>query len=294
MKSLTKLFIKVFSYLLFLLPRSWVRALGNSIGFLWVDLLRVRRDVIFNNLKIAFPEWTEEKRRQVGRESVYNMGRGFYELFTVPFLNQKWLDTHVVFEGEENMKAALAKGKGVLALSLHIGNGDLCSSTIVMKGYPMTIITKVFKNKFFNDLWFSLRGGQGVKYIDAHGDKTSFDILKALKRQEAVVFVVDQFMGKPFGIQTTFFGKKTGTAYGLALFALKTKAPVLPIYTYEGSDHKIHTVFGEEVPVQDLVTEDKDASILAITQRFNDKIEEIVRAHPEQWMWVHRRWKDFE
>lgn len=68
----------------------------------------------------------------------------------------------------------------------------------------------------------------------------------------------------------------------------------MPLYTYEGDDNKMHVVFEPEVPVQDLVAEDKDASTLAITQRFNDKIEEIVRKHPEQWMWVHRRWKDFE
>jgi len=294
MRSLIKSFIKFVSYLLFLLPRSFVRWLGGSIGFLWVDLLRIRRKVIFGNLDIAFPEWSEEKKQQVGRESVYNMGRSFFEFFTVPHLDQKWLNNSVVFEGEENLKNALAKGKGVLGMSLHLGNGDMASSAIVMKGYPVTIITKVFKNQFLNDLWFSFRGTQGVKYIDAHGEKTSFDILKGLKRQEIIIFVIDQFMGKPYGIATKFFGKKTGTAYGLSLFALRTKAPIVPIYTYEGADRKMHVVFEPEIPVLDLVTEDKDSTSLAITQRFNDKIEEIVRKHPEQWMWVHRRWKDFE
>jgi KDO2-lipid IV(A) lauroyltransferase len=298
MKSLTKFFIRslsrFLSHGLFLLPRSWARSLGGVIGFLWVDLFRIRRDVIFSNLLIAFPEWSKEKRIKVGRESVYNMGRGFFEFFTVPYLNQKWLDTQVVFEGEENLRKARESGKGILALSLHLGNGDVATSAIVMKGQPVTIITKVFKNPVINDLWFSFRGSQGVKYIDAHGEKTSFDILKTLKRQEAVIFVLDQFMGKPYGISSTFFGKKTGTAYGLALFAMRTKAPVVPIYTYEGADHKMHVVFEPEIPILDLVGEDKDLSTLAITQRFNDKIEEVVRKHPEQWMWVHRRWKDFE
>jgi KDO2-lipid IV(A) lauroyltransferase len=271
-----------------------VRGLGSFIGFLWVDFFRVRRKVIFGNLDIAFPEWSQEKKIQVGRESVYNMGRGFFQFFTIPHLDQKWLETQVVFEGEENYKKALGKGKGVLLMSLHIGNGDIGASAVVMKGYPLTIITKIFKNEFFNDLWFSFRGGKGVKYIDAHGKSTAFDILKTLKRQEGVIFVIDQFMGKPFGIASTFFGRKTGTAYGLALFALKSKAPILAIYTYEGADNKMHVVFGEEVPIEDLVSDDKETSMVAMTQRFNDKIEEIVRQYPEQWMWVHRRWKDFE
>lgn len=294
MKSLIKFFIKGVSYFLYLLPRSWVRKLGGVIGFLWIDFFRIRRDVVFSNLQIAFPTWSEEQRIRVGRQSVYNMGYGFFEFFTVPHLNKKWLETQVVFEGEENLRKALEQGKGILGLSLHLGNGDLGSSAIAMNGQAVTIITKVFKNQFFNDLWFSFRGAQGVKYINAHGDKTSFDILKALKRQEVVVFVQDQFMGRPFGIENYFFGRKTGSAYGLSLFAMRTKAPVVPIYTYEGDDHKIHVVFEPALPILDLVEENKEASILAITQRFNDKIEEIVKKHPEQWMWVHRRWKDFE
>lgn len=294
MKFLIKFVSRFFSFLLALLPRPVVRSLGGIVGFLWIDVFGVRRDVILKNLEIAFPEKSLTERKKLARQSVYNMGYGFAEVFTIPQLDEKWLKNYVVFEGEENIQKARAQGKGILALSMHLGTGDIGSSAIVMKGYPVTIITKVFKNKFVNDLWFAIRGGQGVKYIDAHSDSTSFDILKALKRQEAVVFVLDQFMGKPYGIATTFFGKKTGTAYGLALFAMKTKAPVVPFYTYEGADHKMHVVYGEEIPVKDLITDDKDASILAITQRFNDKIEEVVRKHPEQWMWVHRRWKDFE
>ena len=82
MKSLIKFFVKIFSYILFLLPRLWVRRLGGVIGFLWVDLFRIRRKVIFANMKIAYPEWPEEKRVRIGRESVYNMGHGFFEFFT--------------------------------------------------------------------------------------------------------------------------------------------------------------------------------------------------------------------
>ena len=100
-------------------------------------------------------------------------------------------------------------------------------------------------------------------------------------------------MGKPYGVASTFFGRRTGTAYGLALFALKTKSPVLPIYTYEGRDKKLHIVIEPAVDTSAYVTEDKEESQAKLTQAFNDKLEEIVRKHPEQWMWVHRRWKDF-
>ncbi|MBC7370455.1 MAG: lysophospholipid acyltransferase family protein [Bdellovibrionaceae bacterium] len=293
-KSFINSIIRGVSFLWFQLPRSVVRGMGALVGFLWIDLFRIRRDVVADNMKIAFPEWTEAERWRVGRASVYNMGRGFFELFTVPHLDQKWLDRTVDFHGLEIYQTALAKEKGVLLMSLHLGNGDVGTSALVMKGYPVSIITKLFRNKFVNDLWFTFRGAKGVRYIDAHGPSNAFDILKTLKRKEGLIFVVDQFMGRPFGIPTKFFGRETGTAYGLALFALKTRAPVLPLYTYEGADQRMHVVFGDEVFFDDLVTPDKEATMLAMTQRFNDKIESIIRQHPEQWMWVHRRWKEYE
>ncbi len=294
MKSLIKSCVRGFSYIWFLLPRQFVRQMGAAIGFLWIDVFRFRRNIVLSNLQIAFPEWSEQKKLQVGRESVYNMGRGFFEFFTIPHIDEAWLEKNVAFEGLEHYQKALEKKRGVLLMSLHLGNGDMAASAVSRRGYRLSIITKIFKNEFFNDLWFSFRGGQGVRHIDAHGASTAFDILKGLKRNEGVIFVIDQFMGSPYGIKTRFFGRETGSAYGLALFTLKSKAPVLPIYTYEGKDQKMHVVFEPEVPVQDLICDDKQLAMLAMTQRFNDKIEEIVREHPEQWMWVHRRWKEFE
>lgn len=293
MKLLITLLVKFLSFVSSFLPRSVLRKLGSWVGFLWYDVFGFRKKIVLDNLKLAFPEWSEEKRRQVGRESVYQLGYSFGEFFFIPSLTPEWLKKNVVFEGWENIEKARALGKGMFFLSLHLGNGDLASNAIVMNGQDVHLITKSFKTKWFNDLWFSIRGAKGVKYIDAHGSNNAFEILKALKKNSGCVFVLDQYMGRPYGIATTFFGKRTGTAYGLALFVMKTKAPVLPIYTFEGSDGKLHVVFEPAMDTMKYVTEDKDQSILNMTQAFNDKLEEIIRQHPEQWMWVHRRWKDF-
>jgi KDO2-lipid IV(A) lauroyltransferase len=133
-----------------------------------------------------------------------------------------------------------------------------------------------------------------VRFIDPHGETTAFEILKALKRGAGVIFVIDQYMGKPFGIKTRFFGIETGTAYGLALFVMKTGAPVIPVYSREGEDGKLHLIFEPAVDVPAREGEDKEAAILRRTQTYNDVIESIVRRHPEEWLWVHRRWKHFE
>lgn len=293
MKLLVKFFIKIMVFLSSLFPRTWLRKSGAWVGFLWFDVLGFRKKIVMNNLDIAFPKWPQELKHKVGRESVYQLGYNFAEFFFIPSVTPEWIQKNVVFEGWENVEKAHTQGKGMFFLSLHLGNGDLAANAIAQSGQELFIITKRFKTQWFNDLWFSVRGAKGVKYIDAHGPNNAFEILKALKKNAALVFVLDQYMGKPYGIATTFFGKRTGTAYGLALFAQKTKSPVLPIYTYEGNDKKLHVVIEPAMDTEKCVTDDKDQTILNITQSFNDKLEEIVRKHPEQWMWVHRRWKDF-
>lgn len=276
-----------------LFSRQWLRRSGTWLGFLWFDVFGIRKKIIMDNLTIAFPDWSEEQKKQVGRKSVYNLGYNFGEFFFIPSMTPGWVQKNVVFEGWEHVEKAREGGKGMFFLSLHLGNADVAANSIAMNGQDLYLITKNFKTQWFNDLWFSIRGAKGVNYINAHGSNNAFEILKALKKNAALVFVLDQYMGKPFGIATTFFGKRTGTAYGLALFVQKTKAPVLPVYTFEGSDKKIHIVVEPALDTGKSVTDDKDQTILNLTQSFNDKLEEIVRKHPEQWMWVHRRWKDF-
>jgi KDO2-lipid IV(A) lauroyltransferase len=294
MRSIIAFVLKIFAVFLSLWPRSWVRACGGALGFLWIDFFKFRRKIVLDNLDIAFPEWSPEKKLEVGRKSVYFLGYNFAEFFMIPAMNERWLRRNVVFEGVDNLIKAREKKKGVYFLTLHLGNGDMGANAIAMRFCDVYLITKRFKNKLFNDIWFSIRGAQGVHYIDAHGPSNAFDILKALKKNAGLVFVVDQYMGKPYGIATRFFGKRTGTAYGLALFAQKTKSPVVPVYTFEGEDGKMHIVFEPEMDLQPFIVEDKSQSLLNITQHFCDKVEEIIRRHPEQWLWVHRRWKNFD
>lgn len=294
MRSFLKFLLFKLSKILIILPRKCLRFVGGLLAFLWIDILKVRKNIVMSNLSIAFPNLSSAEKFKIGRSSIYKMAYNFAELFIIPALDNKWVDRNVVFEGVEHCLSARDENKGVLLLSMHLGHGDMAASAIAMKVMPVIIITKVFKNKFLNDLWFSIRGAQGVQYIDAHGANNAFEILKALKRKNAVTFVLDQFMGRPFGIPTTFFGKKTGTAYGLALFVMKTSAPVIPIYSYEGDDDKIHICFLPKLDTSSFINENKDESVQKLTQHFTDVIESCVRKHPKDWMWVHRRWKDIE
>jgi KDO2-lipid IV(A) lauroyltransferase len=286
--------IKVISFFSYYLGRPVSRTLFSILGIIWFDVLRVRRKDIIKHIGIAFPEMPMDQKIKLGRKNLLLTTANLADLFSIPYINQKWIDKYVVFEGCEHVEDALKLGKGILMLGMHVGNGDVSANLIAMKNWPIQLITKFFKNKKINDIWFSVRGAQGVNYIEPHGEKAPFQILKGLKSNGVVVFVSDQFMGKPYGVPTNFFGVPTGTAQGLALFHIRSKAPVVPVYCYEGDDNKFHLVFEPALQLSAYVSEDKEIWILNLTQHFCDVIERIVRAHPAHWMWLHRRWKKFE
>ncbi len=273
-------------------PASLLWWAAGVLGRLWFDVFCFRRFTVLKNLQIAFPKWSKAEKLAVARQSMQSLCYGLMEFCQLPYMNQSYLKKYVQFHGFQNYEDALAKGKGVLLMSLHLGNGDVAMNMMVLRGLKLNVISKLFKNKFSNDFWFGIRRQRGLKFIEPHGKSTPFDILKACKAKQAVVFVIDQFMGTPFGIETYFFGRKTGSAYGLALFARKTEAPVIPVYTYRDKDLITHIVFESEIPLEK--NENRDLQNRQMTQKYNDKIEQIVRLHPEQWMWVHRRWKTWE
>lgn len=285
---------KFFIFLTSWIPISVLNTVGDFLAWLWFDVLKVRRDVIDSNLQLAFPDWNEARRKEVGRFSVRTLTRSFTQMFKIPRVNAKWIAENAIIEGEQYLRDAMAKGKGCYALSMHVGCGDMAFAVFAKRNWPVVLISKKFKNRLLNDYWFYVRGISGARFIDPHSPNNAFDILREIKNKNIVTFVLDQFMGKPFGVETKFFGHSTGTAYGLALFAQKTKSPVIPVYTYWDDNKKLHLVFEPEVQIEQLITEDKDANLVNITQKFNDVIESVVRRHPQHWMWVHKRWKVFE
>lgn len=289
MRKLARFFSALFAFILSFLPWAFNIAVARVLTWIWVDLLGLRKKVVYNNIDIAFPGTNEVTKKKWMRQSIFVLARNFVDVARIPYLSNEWISRNVVIHGQENVP----KDQGFFFMSLHLGSGDLAAAIISEKIIPLSLISKRFTNEFADEFWFSLRTKSKTEFIDAHAKNNAFEILKALRLKRAVVFVLDQFMGKPYGIESEFFGKKTGTAYGLALFSLKTKAPVLPLYTYWDDNCKLHIVVGKQIIIDDVPTEDKDKAQQIITNRFNACLEDIIRQHPDQWMWVHRRWKDF-
>lgn len=272
-----------------LLTRPGRRALAHVCTWIWFDVVRFRRRLILANLALAFPDWSEPQRRAVGRKSLWHLCYSAAEAFLLPFLHRDNLAADVTFHGTEVRDHARARGKGVLLLVVHLGNVEKLMAACALGGMTAQAIAKRFKNRFFDELVYGTRQSFGLRFIDPHSDRTAFEILHALKRKEYVAFVLDQFTKKAYGVETTFFGRTVTTAYGLALFALKSRAPVVPAYCHRDDTGHLHVCFGPEVPPVD--APDRDEAVQATTQRYSDTMESLIRQHADQWMWVHNRWK---
>lgn len=271
-------------------PWCLQKSLGIGLGIFWFDILRVRRRVVVDNLAIAFPKLSHSDRVKLGRQSMIEFCTNLVQYTYLPFLDQNSLHTHFVVEGVENFDKARARGRGVLLLTLHLGNGDVAMAALGLLGKPIHLISKMIKTQWLNDLWFGLRARHGVKFIAPRN--SSYAVLKSLKRNECVIFVQDQFAGPPIGIRSHFFGRETGTGVGLATMAERSGGAVVPSYNLRLPDGRLRVVFEPEIEF--IHGNDREQALALMTQVYNDRLEQYVRMCPEQWMWLHKRWKKFK
>lgn len=241
------------------------------------------------SMSLCFPEKSKAEIYQMAKANYINYGCGLIELLWMPQFSEKTFKKWIVVKGFEKYQKAMGEGKGVFLLTLHMGAWELMTATNQVLKIPIHVITKKFKAKGLNQVWVNMRKAKGIKLIEE--EKTTFQILRAIRGGECVGFILDQFMGPPVGVLTTFFGRPTGTPAALALFAGRTQAPVVPVYNYRRSDGSLEIVFEDPIPFMEQGSTEKNISFM--TQIYTNKIEDIVRKHPEQWMWLHRRWKPF-
>lgn len=289
---MTRFFNKLFfgfCYIIFITPMMVQNFFAWVVAILWFDIFRIRRKVAIENIQKSFPDWSQKNVLKAARTSLFHMGKAIIDFFILAWINKEQMSQRVVFEGLENIDVALKQKKGVLLLGLHLSNGDFGIAALAGLGYDVHLISKRMSHRWLDQIWFLVRGRFGTKFIEPRN--SSIEILRALRGNALVIFVLDQFMGPPLGVKTTFFGRPTGTAMGLALFAERTQAPVLPCYAHLLENGQYKVVFGKAIPFED--SGDKKINLQCMTQKYNDTLEDIVRRYPEQWMWIHRRWKAF-
>jgi KDO2-lipid IV(A) lauroyltransferase len=277
-------FIKILG----ILPRPLARSLG--IGLAWlVYLLHVRlREVGMRNLAMVFPEKSPTERARILLGEFASLGRQLAEVCRFPKYTLENVDQVVVYDGFENYERARARGKGVLLFAGHFGGWELSSFVLSMHGHWMHVIMRGMDNEYLGKLILRYRTMHGNKTVDK--DDFVRGLLSAIKAGEVVGMLMDTNMTPPQGVFVDFFGIPACTASGLARIALRTDAAVVPTFTiWDAKLGKYRLRFD---PAVELVrTGDLEADIRANTQRFTSIIEDYVRKYPEQWLWVHRRWK---
>lgn len=277
-------FIKILG----ILPRPLARAFAIGIGQA-VYLLHVRlRRVGMRNLALAFPEKTEPERARILRGEFTSLGRQLAELCQFPRYTRENIEQVVVYDGLENYERAYARGKGVLFLTAHFGGWELSAFAHSLHGHWLRVVMRPMDNEYLDRLLQSYRTMHGNKTVDK--DDFVRGLLAAMKAGETVGILMDTNMTPPQGVFVNFFGIPACTASGLARIALRTDASVVPGFTiWDAALGKYRLRFD---PALELIrTGDQAADIVANTQMFTKVIEDYVRKYPDQWQWVHRRWK---
>lgn len=270
------------------LPRPLARSLGNIIAYSAYMLHRRLVRVGHKNLQLAFPDLTRRERKRILRTVFAGLGRQLAEFSRFPKYTRENISKIAVYEGFENFEAARRRGKGVLFLTGHVGAWEIGSFAHSIYGNPMNIVVRDLDNKLVDNL---VR-----RYRTQHGNVT-FDnrdfargLLGAMRGGETVGILMDTNMTPPQGVFVDFFGLSACTASGLARVALKTDAAVVPAFTIWDPGIRKYKVSFE--PALTLTrTGDNEADAVSNTALFTQAIERCVREHPDQWLWVHRRWK---
>ena len=277
-------FIKLLGWLPRPLSRTFAIALGRVFYLLHFRLRRVG----MRNLELAFPERSEAERARILRGVFTSLGRQLAELCQFPRYTLENVDRVVVYDGLANFEKAYARGKGVLFLTAHFGAWELSAFAHSLHGHWLHIVMRPMDNPYLDRMIEHYRTMHGNKTVAK--DDFVRGLLAAMKAGETVGILMDTNMTPPQGVFVNFFGIPACTASGMARIALRTDAAVVPGFTiWDQELGKYRLRFDPAVEL--IRTGDLEADLVANTQKFTKVIEDYVRKYPDQWLWVHRRWK---
>jgi KDO2-lipid IV(A) lauroyltransferase len=271
-----------------ILPRPVARAAGIGLGQLVYLLHGKLRRVGMRNLQLAFPQKSAHERRRILRGEFTSLGRQLAEVCLFPSYTRENVTKIVVYDGFETFERAEARGKGVIYLTAHLGGWELSAFSHSIQGHPLHVVMRGMDNPFLDRFITHLRTMHGNRAVDK--DNFVRGLLSAMKAGETVGILMDTNMTPPQGVFVDFFGIPACTASVLARIALRTDAAVVPGFTiWDRELRKYRLRFDPALAL--IRTGDEEADIVANTALFTKVIEEYVRRYPDQWLWVHRRWK---
>ena len=246
-----------------------------------------QRLITIYNLRSAFPEKSITEIKNIARGVYRTLGITAADFFEIPSLTKDNIGNLVEVEGLEHCKKALDKNRGILMFGGHFGNWELSAIAFSLLFKPAVVIYRRLDSPILDNLVLWVRSCTGNVLIDKK--RAMRKMIRSLGHNEIVGVMMDQNMAWQEGVFVDFFGRPACTTNGLALLALHTKAPVVPAYIVRLESGKYRLVIKEEMNV--IRTGDENKDVLVNTQNFTRVIEDIVREYPDQWFWMHQRWK---
>jgi KDO2-lipid IV(A) lauroyltransferase len=258
--------------------------LGKMLSYCKVGRLKVPYDSMVRSFSASM---SEDELKSLHRKMLTHFARMIFEIPHILRLNEKNMDQYVFFENEDHYLNALKKGKGILALTGHFGNWEFTAAAVSLKFGPLAMVARPVDSKAADLVINDIRTRFGSEVIPKQRGMRK--ILYALRRNLTVGVLLDQNVDWYEGVFVNFLGRQACTNKGLALLALKTGSPVVPIFSARQRDGRYCIMFGEEIQLKR--TGDKTRDVEENTAVFTSIIEKYIRMYPEQWFWFHRRWK---
>jgi len=274
-------------WLLKCVPLSWRRLFFRGLLRLFYHLSAKQRLITLHNLRRAYPEKDMEELILIAKGVYRHLGLVAADFFEIPFITKDNVHEWVEFEGLEHIDKTFAKGKGLLSIVAHFGNWEMMTVSFPMVRKPMNIVYRPLDSPVLENLTAWVRTLNGNTVIPKGGSGKA--ITRLLAENSALGILSDQNVSAREGVFVDFFGRPACTAVGLAVLAMRTGAPVIPAFMPRMPDGKYRFIIQEAVPIDD--TGDYEKDLYTNTQRFTKVVEAMVRRYPDQWFWLHQRWK---
>ncbi|TAN38387.1 MAG: hypothetical protein EPN23_02295 [Verrucomicrobia bacterium] len=266
--------------------RPTILRLGARLGWFYGHIVRQRRAEALAALRRSLPELTPTAAVAALNGMYRNLATNLVEILREAGGADENIRDLFSVEGEEIVTAALARGRGALILMAHYGSWELLAMYTAQRKYQLSIVAKKFKNTAVDELWNRLRQRYGITVVYAHNAART--CIRALRENKLVGFMLDQNRPHDKGVFVQFFGRPASTSPGLAVLASQAQAPVIPVFIQRRADGGHHIRI---LPVIEPPPDRTPETVLRYTQLYTSILEREIRAHPDQWIWIHRRWK---
>ncbi len=269
------------------LPMAAVRGCGTVLGRLVYRVDRLHRQIALANLAAAFPGRPEAERRAIARGMFAHFARLLLELLRASRWSDAELLAHVEVEGDERVRQAYARGRGVLFFTGHFGYWELQALAHALTFEPMAVLVRPLDNPRLDALLEAVRTRTGNTTIARQGAVRK--VMRVLAARHGVGLLIDQHLHSADAVTVDFFQRPAATTSALAALALRTGAPVIPLFALPLPGGRYRLVYEHAVEPPRADTPD---AVREFTQRCTDVLEMYVRRHPELWLWMHRRWRE--